>query len=182
MGCHALLGIFQPRDRTRVSFVSCIGRRFLYPEHHLQKTQFSQTRVVEAAHSPGPHLDLELPVGRKSSAAPPPAPSPAFRRLGSREDWAPAALAAARWALAGSRTGSPAKANSAWSPHVLQKSKEAVPGLQPPEPAHRKQGQPQPISRGPWAAPPVPHEHSPGVRAGTPSLFLPGRDTLCLFK
>ena len=102
--------------------------------------------------------------------------------VGSREDWAPAALAAARWAPAGSRTGSPAKANSAWSPRVLQKSKEAVPGLQPPEPAHRNQGQPQPISRRPWAAPPVPHKHSPGIWAGTPSLLLHGRDTLCLFK
>ena len=29
MGCHALIqGVFQPRDRTHISYVSCIGRWF----------------------------------------------------------------------------------------------------------------------------------------------------------
>ena len=27
-------GSSQPRDRTRVSYVSCVGRQVLYPEHH----------------------------------------------------------------------------------------------------------------------------------------------------
>ena len=31
MGCYFLLqGIFRPRDRTRVSYVSCIGRQVLH--------------------------------------------------------------------------------------------------------------------------------------------------------
>ena len=36
VGCHALLQkIFQPRDQTCISYVSCIGRRVLYHQHHL---------------------------------------------------------------------------------------------------------------------------------------------------
>ena len=36
VGCHFLLqGIFRPRDRTRVSYVSCIGRQVLHHERHL---------------------------------------------------------------------------------------------------------------------------------------------------
>ena len=34
--CHAfLLGVFQPRDQTCISYISCIGRRVLHHSHNL---------------------------------------------------------------------------------------------------------------------------------------------------
>ena len=41
MGCHALLqGYSQPRDRTCISYVSCIGGQVLYHLHHLGNPYF----------------------------------------------------------------------------------------------------------------------------------------------
>ena len=42
MGCHALLqGYSQPRDRTCIAYVSCIGGQVLYHLHHLGNPYFS---------------------------------------------------------------------------------------------------------------------------------------------
>ena len=42
VGCHALLqGILWPRDRTRVSYISCIGRQVMAKKIHPLKTHTS---------------------------------------------------------------------------------------------------------------------------------------------
>ena len=54
VGCHALLqGIFQPRDQTHVSSISCIGRRVLYHYHHLGKVLRTHFLLVNLKHKSG---------------------------------------------------------------------------------------------------------------------------------
>ena len=54
VGCHALLqGIFPTQDRACVSYVSCIGRRVLYPYCHLGSSSILILSFSRTAPSPG---------------------------------------------------------------------------------------------------------------------------------
>ena len=168
MGCHALLrGSSNPDIEPESLWSPALVGGF-----------FTTSTTWEKPSSPKPEW-LKLPTVQgptwiwsfqpEGGAVTPPPPSSASRRGGQSGGLGTCCSRSCQMGPGWKQTGSPAKANSAWSPRVLQKSEGAVPGLQLPEPVHCQQGRPQPVSSGPGAAPPAPHEHSPGIRAGVPS-------------
>ena len=54
--CPPPRGLLRPRDRTRVSYVSCIGRRVLYHQHHLGSPRLSSAPILMLL--PAPRLPV----------------------------------------------------------------------------------------------------------------------------